>query len=76
MDRRVLGGNRSRYSKTELDVDSNASCGSEEASGSTGAAVGAATFASGLPLFFGAGDGLPAPFRLLAPAMMTMESGG
>mmetsp|Transcript_38732 Transcript_38732/g.69837 ORF Transcript_38732/g.69837 Transcript_38732/m.69837 type:complete len:91 (+) Transcript_38732:1722-1994(+) len=51
MERRVRGGSRSRYSKREVDVDSNTSCGSEDASVDLGVAATAAVFASGLPLF-------------------------
>mmetsp|Transcript_29086 Transcript_29086/g.61438 ORF Transcript_29086/g.61438 Transcript_29086/m.61438 type:complete len:117 (+) Transcript_29086:1693-2043(+) len=79
MDRRVRGDKRSKYSKSEVEVESNASCGSNLGAEEEGAgmadlhgeeeeeAEGATVFVEGLVLFLvAAGDGPPpAPFRLV-----------
>ena len=59
IDRSVRSGKRSRYSNSDVDVDSNISCASSEESVAIAAAD--AFVVLGFPLLVAGGDGPPSP---------------
>ena len=76
IDRSVRSGKRSRYSNSDVDVDSNISCASSEESVAIAAAD--AFVALGFPLLVAGGDGPPsppdaAPFRFVPAIALRYE---